>query len=105
MRMTVRDVCFRSLAGTADIVRIILSSSQTESTMTKVSSSGYSPWRLARKGYANVVPICDFHPTRRTNRCAATINVYDNTSAGGSAKIETKLAEIDRLKYVSINPL
>jgi hypothetical protein len=89
----------------ADLVRVILSSSQTRSKMPKVNSSG-STRRLARKGYANVVPICDFHPTtRRTNRRATTINVYDNTSAGGSAKIETKLAEIDLLNYVSINPL
>jgi hypothetical protein len=94
------------LAGTADIVRIILSSSQSESKNAKVSSFGvYTPWRLGRKVYVKVVPICDSHPTRRTNRCAATINVYDNTSAGGSAKIETKRAEIDRRIYVSINPL
>jgi hypothetical protein len=88
----------------ADLVRIILNSSQTRSKRPKVNSSG-STRRLARKGYANVVPICNFHPTRRTNRWAATINVYDNTSAGGSAKIETKLAEIDPLSNVSIDPL
>jgi hypothetical protein len=92
--MTVRDVCFRSLAGTADIVRIIPSSSQTRSKRPKVNSSG-STRRLARKGYANFLPICGFQPTRRTNRWATSIN-----------KIETKLADIDRLKCaVFIHPL